>query len=180
MRDFSKEFTENNNLKNSIEVAKELRDKALKEMARDVYDILSEIFNDGTKYVHYVTEVCIKEDSDLWKKGLRTFFFRDDDHGSFIKVNRIYLRKGERRVTLNENVAIDIDNENEAYIACCNKGTVSDWQLKDFFKELDAILKVGKDNLVEIAEYTIEGKLKSDKEELLKKFNEVSCSTSRK
>jgi hypothetical protein len=33
--------------------------------------------------------------------------------------------------------------------------------------------------LVGIAEYTIEGKLKDDKEKLLKKFNEVSCSVSK-
>lgn len=179
MRDFSKEFKENKNLESSIEVAKTLRDKSLKEMARDVYDILSEIYNDGTKYVHYVTEVCVEEDSDLWKKGLRSFFFRDDNNGHFIKVNRIYVHNGQRRVLLKDGVAIDIDNEDEAYDTHYEKQAVTDYMLKDFFKELDAILKVGKDDLVGIAEYTIEGKLKSDKEKLLKKFNEVSCSTSK-
>lgn len=178
MRDFSKEVTENKNLETSIEVAKTLRDKSLKEMSKDVYDILSEIYKDGTKYVTYVTQVCIKQDSDLWKKGFQTFFFRDDSVGSFIKVNEIEVRKGEKRV-IYRGIAIDIDKENLPYYVANGKTSVYDSDLKEFFRQLDTILKVGKENLVGIAEYTIEEKLKSDKVSLQKKFNEVSCSVSK-
>ena len=177
MRDFSKELSENKNLENSIEVAKTLRDKSLKEMAKDVYDILSEIYADSTQYVKYIPQVCIKENSDLWNKGLRTFFFRDDTCGHFIKVNEIEVYDGRKRVCYH-NVAIDINNEDVPYTLNGNH-SVSDSDLKELFKELDTILKVGKENLVGIAEYTIEGKLKDDKEKLLKKFNEVSCSVSK-
>lgn len=177
MRDFSKELAENKNLENSIEVAKTLRDKSLKEMVKDVYDILSEIYKEGTQYVKYISMVCIKENSDLWNKGLRTFFFRDDSCGHFIKVNEIEVHDGRKRVCY-RNVAIDADNEDEPY-SLNGKYSVSDSSLKEFFNELDTILKVGKENLVGIAEYTIEGTLKSDKEKLLKKFNEVSCSVSK-
>lgn len=177
MRDFSKEFAENKNLENSIEVAKTLRDKSLKEMARDVYDILSEIYADSTKYVNYISQVCIKENSDLWNKGLRTFFFRDDSCGHFIKVNEIEVCDGRKRVCYH-NVAIDTDNEDLPYPLNSNR-SVEDYHLKELFNELATILKVGKENLVGIAEYTIEEKLKSDKEKLLKKFKEVSCSVSK-
>lgn len=177
MRDFSKEFAENKNLENSIEVAKTLRDKSLKEMARDVYDILSEIYADSTKYVNYISMVCIKENSDLWNKGLRTFFFRDDSCGHFIKVNEIEVYDGRKRIVY-QNLALDTDNEEESYTLNGNH-SVGDRQLKELFEQLDIILKVGKENLVSLAEYTIEEKLKSDKEKLLKKFTEVSCSVSR-
>lgn len=178
MRDFSKEVEENKNLENRIEVAKTLRDKSLKQMARDVYDILSEIYADSTKYVKYITPSCIKEDTDLWYKGLRSFFFRDDCHGHFIKVNEIEVYEDKKRVVYH-NVAIDTDNEEESYaLDGGHKYSVEFYQVKEFFKELDTILKIGKETLVSVAEYTIEEKLKSDKEILLEKLNQVSCSVS--
>ena len=177
MRDFSEECKKNKELENSIEVAKTLRDKALKEMARDVYDILSEIYADSTKYVKYIPQVSIKEKSDLWDKGLRSFFFRDDSCGHFIKVNEIEVYEGRHRIVYH-NVAIDTENEEVAYPLNSNH-SVEDYHLKELFKELDTILKIGKENLVGIAEYTIEERLKDDKETLLKKFNEVSCSVSK-
>ena len=151
--------------------------KSLKEMAKDVYDILSEIYADSTKYVKYITPIFTKEDTNLWYKGLRSFFFRDDSHGHFIKVNEIEVYDDKKRVCY-KNVAIDTDNEEKAYALNSNH-SVEDYHLQELFKELDTILKIGKEHLVGIAEYTIEEKLKSDKEGLLKKFNEVSCSVSK-
>lgn len=179
MRDFSKEVEENRNLENRIEVAKTLRDKSLKEMARDVYDILSEIYADSIKYVKYITPIFTKEDTDLWYKGLHSFFFRDDSHGHFIKVNEIEVYDDKKRVCY-KNVAIDTDNEEKAYaLDEGHKYSVESYLVKEFFKELDTILKIGKETLVGVAEYNIEEKLKSDKENLLKELNKVSCSVSK-
>lgn len=177
MRDFSKEVQENKNLEKHIVGARTLRDKSLKEMAKDVYDILSEIYVDGTKYVKYITQVIIKQDSDLYNKGLRSFFFRDDGHGHFIKVNEIEVYDDKKRVVYH-NVSIDTDDEGKAYTLDGLYSSVEDYQLKELFKELDTILKIGKETLVGVAEYAIEEQLKFDKENLMEKFNEVSCSVS--
>lgn len=178
MRDFSKEVEENRNLENRIEVAKTLRDKSLKEMAKDVYDILSEIYADSTKYVKYITPIFTKEDTNLWYKGLHSFFFRDDSHGHFIKVNEIEVYDDKKRVCY-KNVAIDTDNEEKAYaLDGGHKYSVESYLVKEFLKELDTILKIGKETLVGVAEYNIEEKLKSDKKSLLEELNKVSCSVS--
>ena len=173
MRDFSKEVKENENLENSIEVAKVLRDKSLCEMAKDVHAILKEVFYDATKYIRYSNYYEFDKNSELGQLGITYFFFRRDSVGRFIKLNDIKLDFDNNKCLEFNGTCINVE---EDYLVDFNKDktSVSDWKLKQFFKEMDTILKFGKDRLVELTEYVIQKKLEEQKKELQARFEVVS------
>ena len=178
MRDFSEELKKNEELKNGIEVAKAIRDKALCEMAKDVHAILKEVFYDATKYINYSGQYEFGIASDLGQLGITNYFFRRDSVGRYIKINDIRLDFDNEVLLKFNGTCINVSEEN---LVAFNedKSDAADWKLKQFFKAMDTVLKFRKDRLVELTEYIIQKKLEEQKKDLEKKFEEISCSVSK-
>ena len=177
MRDFSKELKENERLKNSIEVAEIIRNKAILEMAKDVYAILDEIFTDGIQYVTYSDYYEFADNSEMGQRGITYFFFRNDSMGSYIKCNNVKIdyKNGNDKFLCYKGICINVKDDTLSVDKKSDGTSVSDSDLKCYFNELNKFLKVKKEDWIGLAEYAIGKKLDNERKRLEEKFAEVSC-----